>query len=185
MIPPADNLPWQQLVDRKARELIEQVAATYDWVKVHGNSDPAFFHDMAADQFQWLRELYQHELPLAKMLDESDLTVELLGCGQPDRPPTLERGVIDIRQGQEKRRPSHEGGGRRAGPAKQSALPHAGGNGTRLQFTGPQWHRPLRIFPAPTRRIPSQPGRSALSGRRQRGRRDQVRQLLALRSRRR
>ena len=79
MIPPADNLPWQQLVDRKARDLIEQIAAAHEWVKVHGNADPAFFEDMAADQFQWLRELYTNELPLAKMLDESDLTVELRG----------------------------------------------------------------------------------------------------------
>ena len=79
MIPPGDNLPWQQLVDRKARDLIEQIAAAHEWVKVHGNADPSFFEDMAADQFQWLRELYVNELPLAKMLDESDLTVELRG----------------------------------------------------------------------------------------------------------
>ncbi len=79
MIPPGDNLPWQQLVDRKARDLIEQIAAAHEWVKVHGNADPSFFEDMAADQFQWLRELYTNELPLAKMLDESDLTVELRG----------------------------------------------------------------------------------------------------------
>jgi hypothetical protein len=74
---PSKQLPWQKLVDRKASELIEHVAATYDWVKTHGKSDPTFFHDMAADQFQWLRELYERELPLAKMLDEADLTVEL------------------------------------------------------------------------------------------------------------
>jgi hypothetical protein len=79
MNPSPDHLPWQELVDRKARELIEQAASAYEWVKVHGNGDPAFFDDMAADQFRWLRELYAHELPLAKMLDESDLTVELLG----------------------------------------------------------------------------------------------------------
>lgn len=79
MIPSGEKLPWQQLVDRKARDLIEQIAAAHEWVKVHGNADPAFFEDMAADQFQWLRELYERELPLAKMLDESDLTVELIG----------------------------------------------------------------------------------------------------------
>jgi hypothetical protein len=79
MNPSPDHLPWQELVDRKARELIEQAASAYEWVKVHGNGDPAFFDDMAADQFKWLRELYAHELPLAKMLDESDLTVELRG----------------------------------------------------------------------------------------------------------
>lgn len=89
MIPPTDNLPWQQLVDRKARELIEQIAATYYWVKVHGDGDPAFFNDMAADQFNWLRELYQHELPLARMLDESDLTVELLGSSNRIAHPRL------------------------------------------------------------------------------------------------
>lgn len=81
MIPPSDNLPWQQLVDRKAQMLIEHLAATYDWVKIHGNAEPSFFHDMAADQFQWLRELYEREQPLAKILDEADLTVELWGDG--------------------------------------------------------------------------------------------------------
>jgi len=92
MNPPSDNLPWQQLVDRKARELFEQVAATYDWVKVHGNGDPTFFNDMAADQFNWLRELYANELPLAKMLDESDLTVELRGPATEVAHPRL--GVV-------------------------------------------------------------------------------------------
>jgi hypothetical protein len=79
MIQPGDNLPWQQLVDRKMLDLIEQIAAAHEWVRVHGNADPAFFQDMAADHFQWLRELYGKELPLAKMLEESDLTVELRG----------------------------------------------------------------------------------------------------------
>lgn len=76
---PPPQLPWQELVDRKALDLIEHLAATMDWVKGHGNADPVFFRDMAADQFKWLRDLYEHELPLAKMLDEADLTVELLG----------------------------------------------------------------------------------------------------------
>lgn len=76
---PPPQLPWQELVDSKALTLIEHLAATMDWVKGHGNADPVFFRDMAADQFKWLRELYEHELPLAKMLDEADLTVELLG----------------------------------------------------------------------------------------------------------
>ena len=79
MMPPGDKLPWQQLVDRKARDLIEQIAAAHEWVRNHANGDPAFFADMAADHFTWLRELYANELPLAKMLDESDLTVELSG----------------------------------------------------------------------------------------------------------
>lgn len=92
MKPPGDNLPWQQLVDRKARNLIEQIAAAHEWVKAHGNADPAFFEDMAADQFQWLRELYANELPLAKMLDESDLTVELRGPATQVAHPRL--GVV-------------------------------------------------------------------------------------------
>ena len=92
MNPPGDNLPWQQLVDRKARDLIEQIAAAHEWVKTHGNADPAFFEDMAADQFQWLRELYANELPLAKMLDESDLTVELRGSATEVAHPRL--GVV-------------------------------------------------------------------------------------------
>ncbi len=79
MITHGDKLPWQQLVDRKARALIEQIAAAHEWVRVHGGGDPAFFEDMTADQFQWLRELYETELPLAKMLDESDLVLELEG----------------------------------------------------------------------------------------------------------
>lgn len=79
MTPPGDSLPWQQLVDRKARDLIEQIAAAHEWVRTHANGDPAFFADMAADHFTWLRELYANELPLARMLDESDLTVELRG----------------------------------------------------------------------------------------------------------
>ena len=92
MKPPSDNLPWQQLVDRKALELFEQVAATYDWVKVHGKGDPTFFNDMAADQVNWLRELYTNELPLAKMLDESDLTVELRGPATAVAHPRL--GIV-------------------------------------------------------------------------------------------
>lgn len=79
MIPPSDKLPWQELVDHKALHLIEQIAAAHEWVKEHGNGDPAFYRDMSADHLQWLRELYVYELPLAKMLDESDLTVELRG----------------------------------------------------------------------------------------------------------
>jgi hypothetical protein len=79
MTAPNEKHPWQQLVDRKATELIEHLAATYAWVKEHGNSDPEFFRDMAADQLGWLRELYLSELPLAKMLDESDLVLELEG----------------------------------------------------------------------------------------------------------
>lgn len=73
------SLPWQELVDSKALTLIEQLADTMHWVKQHGNGDSQFFRDMAVDQFGWLRELYVQELPLAKMLDEADLTVELQG----------------------------------------------------------------------------------------------------------
>lgn len=76
---PPPRLPWQELVDNKALTLIEHLAATMDWVKNHGDSDPTFFRDMAADQFKWLRELYERELPLAKLLDESDLVLELEG----------------------------------------------------------------------------------------------------------
>lgn len=79
MMPRNETHQWQQLVDRKASDLIEHLAATYAWVKEHGNSDPVFFRDIAADQFEWLRELYLNELPLAKMLDESDLVLELEG----------------------------------------------------------------------------------------------------------
>ena len=79
MNPTGDKLPWQQLVDRKARDLIEQIVSAHEWVKTHGNADPSFFEDMTADQFNWLRELYEIELPLAKILDESDLVLELEG----------------------------------------------------------------------------------------------------------
>ena len=70
---------WQRLVDEKASELHEQIAATLGWVKQHGGSDPALFSNMTAQQYEWLRNLYAHELPLAKMMDEADLIVELKG----------------------------------------------------------------------------------------------------------
>ena len=70
---------WQRLVDEKAFELHEQIAATLDWVKQHGGSDASLFSSMTAQPYEWLRELYAHELPLAKLMDEADLIVELKG----------------------------------------------------------------------------------------------------------
>lgn len=71
--------PWQRLVDEKARELHEQIAAAYLWVKEQGGSDEDLFKNITGQQYDWLRNLYEHELPLAKLLDEADLTLELDG----------------------------------------------------------------------------------------------------------
>lgn len=70
---------WKQLLDRKARSLHEQIAATFHWVQQNAPTDEQLFESMAQQQYDWLRELYEDELPLAKLLDEADLTLELEG----------------------------------------------------------------------------------------------------------
>ena len=75
----SSNQLWQRLVDEKARELHEQIAAAYLWVKEQGHGDEELFKNMTGQQYDWLRNLYEQELPLAKLLDEADLTLELDG----------------------------------------------------------------------------------------------------------
>ncbi len=72
---------WQRLVDEKARELHEQIAAAYVWVKEQAAGDEEMFNNITRQQYDWLRSLYEHELPLAKLMDEADLTVEMRGPG--------------------------------------------------------------------------------------------------------
>jgi hypothetical protein len=70
---------WQHLVDSKARDLHEQIAAAYIWTKQNAGEDEELFRNLTRQQYDWLRNLYEHELPLAKLLDEADLTVEIRG----------------------------------------------------------------------------------------------------------
>lgn len=78
---PSDNEIWQRLVDEKARELHEQIAAAYVWVKEQAAGDEEMFNNITRQHYGWLRDLYEHELPLAKLMDEADLTVEMRGPG--------------------------------------------------------------------------------------------------------
>lgn len=79
MSAPSPGHAWQRLVDEKARELHEQIAAAYLWVKEQGGGDEDLFKNITGQQYEWLRNLYEHELPLARLLDEADLTLELDG----------------------------------------------------------------------------------------------------------
>lgn len=80
---------WQRLIDEKARDLHEQIAAAYVWVNQKGGGDEELFNNISRQQYSWLRELYEHELPLAKLLDEADLTVELVGPAAKTMHPHL------------------------------------------------------------------------------------------------
>lgn len=70
---------WQSLVDDKARNLHEQIASAYLWTKQQPGENEELFRNITRQQYDWLRSLYEHELPLAKLLDEADLTVEIRG----------------------------------------------------------------------------------------------------------
>lgn len=70
---------WRELLDGKARHLHEQIAGTYLWVQENANGDPEILRNMTSDLYGWLRDLYEHELPLVKILDEADLSLEFAG----------------------------------------------------------------------------------------------------------
>lgn len=70
---------WKALLDRKARHLHEQIAATHVWVKENAKGDSEAFDNLTRQLYGWLRDLYEHELPLARILDEADLSLELEG----------------------------------------------------------------------------------------------------------
>ncbi len=70
---------WRELLDRKARHLHEQIAQTFAWVEKHAGGDAAIADNMTRELYDWLRELYEKELPLVKILDEADLSLELRG----------------------------------------------------------------------------------------------------------
>lgn len=72
-------LTWKALLDKKARDLHEQIAATYAWVQENANGDPVVYNNLTAKLYDWLRDLYEHELPIVKILDEADLSLELNG----------------------------------------------------------------------------------------------------------
>lgn len=74
-----NGITWRTLLDEKAESLHEQIAAAYLWVQENKPGDRDLFRSMCVRQFEWLRELYENELQLAKLLDESDLTLELIG----------------------------------------------------------------------------------------------------------
>jgi|GEM_PF-908218 hypothetical protein len=80
---------WQRLIDEKARELHEQIAAAYVWVNEQSSSDEEMFNNITRQHYDWLRTLYEHELPLAKLMDEADLTVEMRGSGAKVLHPRL------------------------------------------------------------------------------------------------
>jgi hypothetical protein len=79
MSAPDPIMTWRQLLDQKARHLHEQIAGTYNWVQQNANGDPQILENMTSDLYGWLRELYEHELPLVKILDEADLSLEFSG----------------------------------------------------------------------------------------------------------
>lgn len=74
-----EKLSWHTLLDNKARHLHEQIAETRLWVQENANGDPKILENMTRDFYQWLRDLYEHELPLVKILDEADLSLEFTG----------------------------------------------------------------------------------------------------------
>lgn len=91
-----NDLSWHTLLDSKARHLHEQIAETRLWVQENANGDPKILENMTRDLYQWLRDLYEHELPLVKILDEADLSLEFFGPGTrvPHPKVSLVRNVL-------------------------------------------------------------------------------------------
>ena len=70
---------WRELLDAKARHLHEQIGQTYHWVQQNAGGDSRVYENMTKELYDWLRDLYEKELPLVKILDEADLSLELKG----------------------------------------------------------------------------------------------------------
>lgn len=87
---------WKTLLDRKALGLHQQIVATHVWAEKNAKGDPELIENLTRDLYGWLRDLYEHELQLAKILDEADLSLELLGpATQTPHPPiSLVSGVF-------------------------------------------------------------------------------------------